>query len=440
MEQRVIQNFETLAETALRLDALSLAEAGYAAIDAGAKLTQELRIEDGVLHIGDATHSLAGRKVFFVGIGKCAIAASLAIEKILGDRLTAGIALDVSPVKQSGLTKIKSYIGTHPLPTEPNERATEQILHLLDDCQKDDLVLMLISGGGSTLLCLNEKPMTCLDESALFTELTAHGATIQDINTVRKHTSFARGGGLAKAAYPAEVISLIISDVPGNNIEFIASGPTIQDTSTIADAEVILSRYHVIPPTAMTLIETPKEEKYFERVTNTLFITNQDALLAMQSEATRRGYMATIMNDRFNGEACEITKQIIETLHTMPPKTVLLYAGESTVTFDSHSDSDTGGLESRKGGRNQEMALAALPILLPDELLLPFASDGRDNTDHAGAIADITTNKHSQKQNIAPEEYLARHQSYDFFTATGDALVTGYTGSNVSDLIIAIKN
>lgn len=429
MERRTIQNFEALAENELRLDALSLALAGYAAIDTAAALVREVRIEDDMLHIGEQVHELGNRRVFFVGIGKCAIAGARAIEQILGDRLTAGIALDVSEDTTRPLSKVETFVGTHPLPTEVNEQATKRIVELLSECTKDDLVLMLISGGGSTLLCLHQAPMTCLDESSLFTELSARGAKIQEINTVRKHTSLVRGGGLAKASYPAEVVSLIISDVPGNDIGFISSGPTVLDTSTVADAQAVLDRYELTTP--VTFVETPKDAKYFERVTNTLFLTNQHALRAMQEEATRRSYAATIMTDTMTGEARSLGCDIATALHTLPSKTVLLYGGESTVTLGTHP-----GI----GGRNQEMALSALREVGEGELVLPLASDGRDNSDHAGAIADTLTAEHAHAHKLSVGEYLDDHRSYDFFKATGDALLVGYTESNVSDFIIAIKN
>lgn len=438
MEDRAIRNFESLAESELRLDALSIAEAGYAAINVGAAIIRKLRIEDDELIVDDARYRIADRRIFFVGVGKCAITAAGAIENLLGDRLAGGIALDVAYPKHQSLTRVEAVIGTHPLPSEANEHATESILALLSACTEDDLVIMLISGGGSTLLCLNKAPTTCVDESALFTSLTARGASIRDINTVRKHTSFARGGGLAKAAYPAHVLSLIVSDVPGNDIAFIASGPTTEDTSTIEDARAILEHYEILPPSGFEFLETPKEPIYFEHVDNLLFLTNEDALLAMKEEAARRGYAATIMDDRVAGEAAELGHSVAEALHSAPPKTVLLYAGESTVTT-SGSELAVSKLRSG-GGRNQEMALGALPHVRPGELVLPLASDGHDNTDHAGAIADAITQAHAQARDLSIKEHLDAHASYDFFTASGDAVSTGYTGSNVSDFIIAIKD
>lgn len=253
---------------------------------------------------------------------------------------------------------------------------------------------------------------------------------------MRKHLSQARGGALAKAAYPAEVISLIVSDVPGNDVRSIASGPTVLDSSTIADAKAVLEKYNIAASKNIEFIETPKEQKYFERVANVLFLTSHSALDAMREDAEKRGYAVEIVNDHFSGEAREIGRAVVEKLRAMGADTVLLSAGESTVTLSQNAGT---GLPAQAGGRNQEMALAALADIRDGELLLPFASDGHDNTDHAGAIADTTTRAHATAQQLSIEEYLAEHRSFDFFTTVGDALVTGYTDSNVSDLIIALK-
>ena len=436
--ESIIQNFDELvhpepvdgAENDLRRDALAIAEAGYEAININTVIRSKVQVINYEIQIDGKNYSLANRKIFFVGIGKCAFSAAEAVEELLGDSLTDGIAFDVALPEQNPLTKIKAYAGTHPLPSEDNERVTKRIFEILSECDEDDLVIMLISGGGSTLLCSPESPMTPDNESALFKELTSHGAAIQELNTVRKHISRARGGGLARAAYPAEVISLIVSDVPGNDLQFISSGPTVQDSSTVADAKAILEKYGVTPPANTVFIETPKEEKYFERVANVLFLTSHDALVAMESAATRLGYTPEIVDEQFAGEALEIGRAVVEKLHSAAPKTVLLYSGESTVSLESSI-----GI----GGRNQEMALATLGDIQDDEIILPFASDGHDNTDHAGAIGDVASLEHAREKNLSVEEYLNAHNSYDFFSTTGDAIITGYTGSNVSDLIIALK-
>jgi len=427
----VIRNVDALATTPGRIDALAIAEAGYTAINTRDAILRKMRIEGEDLLIENRRYPITNRRVFFVGVGKCAFAAGEALENLLGERLTAGVALDVSPLEGRSLKKIETHIGTHPQPSDVNMQATERIVTFLSECREEDLVLMLISGGGSTLLCLHDAPMTCLDERILFTELTNKGASIQELNLVRKHISKARGGGLARAAFPAEVVSLIISDVPGDTLEFIASGPTVRDSSSIADTKEVLTRYEVHAPTGTAFIETPKESKYFERVTNILFLTGRDALTAMNEEATRRGYNTRLVEDPFKGEAQDVARTVLEALHAVPKNSALLYAGETTVAL--------GNPTTARGGRNQELALAVLDDLHDDELILPFASDGRDNSDHAGAIADSVTRAHASAQNLSAKTHLTDHTSYDFFATTGDFLDTGYTGSNVSDLIITIK-
>lgn len=430
---RTIQNFDKLAENDSRRDALTIAETGYKAIDVGNALKQKLHIENGELSMGDKKYALENRRIFFVGIGKCAFVAAYAAEELLGDFLTSGIALDVSkPLWMSDVrsSKIEMLVGTHPLPSEENVNATKKILDLLSNLNSEDLVIMLISGGGSTLLCLPPDGMTHEDEGALFTELTSRGVPIQELNTVRKHISLARGGGLARAAYPAEVLSLVVSDVPGNDVEFISSGPTVLDNSTISDAEAVLAKYNVASAKNIKLVETPKEEKYFERATTILFLSNKDALVAMLGEAVQLGYKTEIIQKPFSGEARDIGRSVGEKLHGAPSKTALLYAGESTVTL---------GANHGEGGRNQEMALSALQDIHDGEIVLPFASDGHDNTDNAGAIADSLSLAHAEVHHLSISEYLEAHNSYNFFSTIGDALITGYTGSNVSDLIIGLK-
>ncbi len=425
----VIQNADALGATPLRRDALAIVEAAYEAADIRKAFARKVRIEDEVLVVEDVRWPLRGRRIFFVGVGKCAIAAAEAVERLLGDRLVSGIALDVRGLAGNRLEKTETFVGTHPRPSETNLVAAARIVELLELAGEDALVLMLISGGGSTLLCLHDAPMTCLDEGMLFDALTDRGAAIQELNIVRKHLSKARGGWLAKAAYPAEVLAFVVSDVPGNDLEFIASGPTVLDHSTVADAQAVLARYGVPEPLG-GFIETPKEASYFARVTNTLFLTNHDALDAMQREAERLGYRAIRVDDAMHGEARELAAAALERLHAAAPKTALLCGGESTVTLSgSHG----------KGGRNQELALAALGSIRKGELLIPFASDGRDATEHAGAIADELTLAHARERRVDIDPALALHASHDFFETTGDALVTGLLESNVSDLLLALK-
>ena len=441
--EHVIKNFDALvSNNRLREDALTIAEAGYAAIDVGNALRRTLHVEGDTLTVAKRglletrtsdvlTFPLAKRHIFFVGVGKCAFSAAPVIEEMFGERLTKGIALDVSSLP-TGLKKIEALVGTHPLPSKENVRATKRILDLLEAAREGDLVIILVSGGGSTLLAAPAPGMTAEGETAIFKALTVCGTPIRDLNIVRKHLSRARGGGLARAAYPALVLALIASDVPGDDLATISSGPTVRDDSTAEEAEAILARAGTSLPAGASFIETPKDAWRFERVTNVLFLAGRDALAAMQDAARARGYAVTIAARQFSGEASALARSIAERLHAAVPKAVLLHSGESTVRT-----SDV--LVSVHGGRNQELALAALEEVREDELILPFASDGRDNGDYAGAIADRATQEHARDRGLSIEDALAHHASTDFFTASGDALETGYTGTNVSDLIVALK-
>ncbi len=423
-----IRNLDTLAVSPARQAILEIAEAGLAAIDTRTYIEAHVAIKGRNLQIKDTAFSLGDGRVMVVTVGKCAADGATALEKVLGDRISDGVALDIRPGEP--LQKIRAYVGTHPFPSEANVSATKAILNLISGLTEADTVLFLISGGGSTLLC--QPPGGDYElEADIVRNLFKAGADIQAINTIRKHFSSARGGNLAKAAYPARVISLVFSDVPGSDLGFIASGPTVKDTTTLADAQMIIDRYHIADSsgTHIALLETPKEDKYFSRTDTILFLDNTVALDAMKESAVALGYQGRIVTDRLTGEAREVALNIAQELHQAPHKTVLLYGGETTVTVTVPG----------KGGRNQELALAALSAIQSGEVIAAVASDGRDNTDFSGALCDIITRNKALEQKIDPNAYLDRNQSYAFFEAVGDYLSTGSTGSNVSDLIIALK-
>lgn len=425
-----IENAQKLAVTPARKAAIAVAEEGLRAIDTATALRKSVRLGGGVLSIGNDTFPLGelGR-LFVVGVGKCAYEGAVVLEEILGDRISAGAVVDVKT--GNALRTIKAYAGTHPQPTKANVEAASDVVKLLHGLTERDLVIFLVSGGGSTLLCLPHE-RGCEEEASVLDALTKSGATIQEINTVRKHLSLARGGYLAKYAYPARMVSLIFSDVPGNDIEFIASGPTVMDGTTIADAETVLGKYDVLKRCGIErcgLVETPKEEEYFERVKNILLVTNDIALDAMARKARELGFDAKICTSCLVGEARGAARRVVEELHATPPKTILLYGGETTVTVKGKG----------KGGRNLEFALAALPFVEDKETILTVASDGRDNkNEYAGGFSDIITKEHARERGLNPAQFLEENDSSTFFESVGDYIVTGDTGANVSDLIIAI--
>jgi glycerate-2-kinase len=424
-----ITNEEELATTELRKDALAILSAGLEAIDTRIAVREEVTYEKDTktvcfkdLHVCLRDYE----RIFFVAIGKCALDASLEMEEILGDAITAGYVLDISG---GVFKKLISRVGTHPFPSEQNMEATEDIVKLLSGTTERDLVIVVISGGGSALLC-SPYNISCETLTRITKTMMQKGATIEEVNTVRKHLSKVQGGQLAKIAHPARVVALIFSDVPGDDLSLIASGPVTKDNTTSADAERLLLAYDVmnlceIPECSVT--ETPKEDKYFEHVSTILLVNNQRGLVAMQKKASALGYEAIIKDAEIQGEARSLGEMLAR--QSLAEKSVYLYGGETTVTV----------AERGKGGRNQEVALGALSFISPDSLVLACASDGHDNSDVAGAIADEELQKSAKEKNLHTEDFLSRNDSYHFFETLGAQIKTGTTGANVSDFYFVIR-
>jgi len=428
MNEPIIKNAEVLGTTPLRRDALAILEAGYQAVRTDRVVREQIVMKDGDICVKELSLCLSDfERIFFVGIGKCAVDAALVFEDIVGDSITDGIVLDV----KAGVFKhLRSYVGTHPFPSSQNISVTEDIVSMVKGITERDLVFVVVSGGGSSLLCLPHN-MVCETIQDIIEALWKRGATISEVNTVRKHISDIQGGQLAKLLYPATVVSFIFSDVPGDDMSIVASGPTVRDTSTIIDAEHILAEYNVLTQCKLPdceLVETPKEEKYFQKVTNVLLVTNKVALLAMKEKADALGYQAEIRDTALQG----IAPNIGAYFSTMKcsPGSCMLYGGETTVEL-----SDSPG----KGGRNQEFALGALATIPTDEVFVAAASDGWDNTDVAGAIIDEGDRERAKQAGLDPKMYLSRNDSYNFWRQNGGAIVTGQTGINVSDFYFLIR-
>ncbi len=416
MNFSVIKNAEELATTPLRRDALEILEAGYQAILTKEVVRSQVEVDGKNLKIDGHIFSLnAYERIFFVGIGKCAFDAGEVFEEKLHGWLTDGIILDV---RGAPLQKLRSHIGTHPFPSEVNMEVTRSITKLLEGLTERDLLISVISGGASSLLCL-PYDLSCEDLATMTKTLMGKGATIAELNTVRKHTSQIQGGQFAKLAYPATVVSLIFSDVPGNDIGMVASGPTVLDTTAVADARAILEKYGV--SNIKNLLETPKEEKYFECVHNILFVTNMKALEAMKRMAEKLGYEATVENAELQGEAREVGRRLAS--EVVEQKTCRLFGGETTVTT----------IKEGKGGRCLEVALGALGAMRGGVVVVAATSDGWDNTPFAGALGDSDVLRRAQEIGLDPAVASLENQSYAFFEKVGTHIDTGRTGANVSD-------
>lgn len=419
----IVKNYSRLAITRSRKLALKLIDAGLAAISTQKALGNKIKRRGDILSIAGEKFDLAEfRRVFVVGIGKASFEAAIFLEKILRDRITGGAVIDV---KGGRLKKIRSYIGTHPYPSKRNLEATKKIVEILKRARENDLIIAVISGGGSSLLCdpyrIRDITLREIDE-----ELFSRKANIKEINTVRKHLSDIHGGNLAEIAYPATVIGLIFSDIPFRDLSFVASGPTFLDRTTKIEARRVMKKYNL---PLLRLVETPKNKKYFKKVSNILIVDNKTALQAMAKEARKSGFHARIIDSYLRGEAKMVGRKLISL--AKGKKTVFLFGGETTVKVSGKG----------RGGRNGELVLGALEFLKPGQLIVSVASDGRDNIPEvAGALADVRTNGKTKKLDLDSHRFLADNDSYNFFKKTGDVIITGITGRNVSDLMLVIND
>jgi glycerate-2-kinase len=418
----VIKNYDKLAKTALRRDALTIVEAGYESIDIEKLFTSKLHMEGDKLILGANTYDLTKFKhIYVVGVGKGSGLAAKAIEKLLTpERITAGAIIDITTRR---LKKIKSCKGTHPLPSEQNIAFTEEIIRIMELADKDDLVISIICGGGSALFC---KPggLTCLELQFISSVLLRAGASIQEINTVRKHVSLIHGGYMAKYAYPATVLSLIISDVPGDQLEMVSSGPTVMDTTTKADAERVAKQYGL---PSIGMIETPKDAKYFKKVTNVLIASGSQTVEAMAIKARALGYQPVVYSKRLSGLAKEVGPAMAA---RVKPGEALLACGETEVIV-THPG---------MGGRNQDVVLSALTKLPDDAVIISAASDGKDNVPVAGGIADGDwSRKQCAKLGIDPMAAVEENRGYKALHKLGDHLLINHITANISDFILVLR-
>ena len=390
-------------------------------------------------------------KVYVVGFGKAVIPMLRAIIDEIGQIITSGIIITKygHSTQAQECDKIGVYEAGHPLPDENGLRATREILELLKSVDDHTLVLCLISGGGSALLVSPYDSITLEEKQKTTDLLLKAGADIYELNAVRKHISHVKGGRLAETAYPAEVISFILSDVINDRLDVIASGPTSPDKTTYLDALRIIEKYHLeeVPKTVMDLLkkglqglvpETPREgNPVFERVNNMIIGNNKMAINAAKNEAEALGYNATILSAEIHGEARlaarYLAKKAIELKCSKNSvlKMCLIAGGETTVSVR--------GLGS--GGRNMETALTfALEIEgMSGITFLSAGTDGTDGpTDAAGAIVDGQTVRKARTMGINPERYLQNNDSYNLLKSIDELFMTGPTGTNVMDIQITL--
>lgn len=392
------------------------------------------------------------KRIIVIGAGKAAAPMARAVEDMLDDRITSGLVITKYGHTER-LGRIMVREAGHPLPDEAGLAASEELIDLVSDLDRETLVIMLLSGGGSALLCSPLEGLTLQDKIETTRLLLNAGADIHELNAVRKHISRVKGGGLAAMAYPACIITLILSDVIGNQLDVIASGPTAPDETTYQDAISVIERYSLcdlIPRSVIGhlekgakggLAETPKNgDMRLGGVRNIIIADIRQALDAAEARAAALGYRTLVLTPLLTGEAREtarlfpaIAREIIDTSRPIASPACILSGGETTVTVRGN------GI----GGRNQEMALSAAIRLngITSALFLSASTDGTDGpTDAAGAFADGSTLERARRLGMNPYEYLDTNDSYNFFKRIGDLFITGPTKTNVMDIQILLIN
>jgi glycerate 2-kinase len=472
-------------------DGRAICEAAIGAVDPVRLVRANLSLEGDKLKILAETFDLGGfGNVYVIAFGKAAAGMAAGLGEVLGDRLSGGIVVSPSTGGAGGgpgqgpdnphahwaaapgnVVRLEQVKASHPLPDDTSVEAARRALDLAAAAREKDLVLLAISGGGSSLLCLPAAGITVDEKKAVTLGLLRAGASIRELNIVRKHLSGIKGGRLAKAAFPATVISLVISDVVGDDLETIASGPAHWDSSTFADAHGVLVKYGLwesSPPSVRKHVERGmrggeretlrSDDPIFANVHEHVIGNNLTALRGARREAERRGFEPFILTSEDAGEARAAARSYTAFIASLacsvsgaPAPFCLLAGGELTVSVTGKGT----------GGRNTEFVLAALletrkeslgpsfcgTCALPEDrgglagnrpldwLVLSVGSDGIDGpTDAAGAWADAATFDRASALGLDPEKFLGENDSYSFFEKTGNLIVTGPTGTNVCDV------
>lgn len=436
----------------LRQHARAILDAALAAVDPGQALRSALRREGSQLQVGGQTLDLNRfDRIIAVGAGKAGAPMAAALEKVLGSRLQAGRVV-VKDGHGAPTRIIEVLEASHPVPDQRGVEAGRRLSELLASAGQRTLVFCLLSGGGSALLVAPAQGLTLAHKQETTRLLLASGADIGEINAVRKHLSDLKGGGLARLAAPATVVSLIISDVVGDRLDVIASGPTKGDPSTWRDVSDIFARYSLwesLPAPVRSRVEgglagqipdTVKPgDPGLAGVLNLVIASNRQALLAAEARARDLGYQPLILSSTMEGETREVARvhaalarEVHQSGHPLPRPCCLISGGETTVTL---------GAQPGRGGRNQEFALAAALDLagLPEVLVMSAGTDGTDGpTDAAGALANGRTVERAQALGLSARQHLAHHDAYPLFQALGDLVITGPTRTNVMDVRLVL--
>jgi glycerate 2-kinase len=437
----------------LRASAAQLQRAALAAVDPAEAVYRFVsRVGDRILIDGQAYALCDFDHIYLAGAGKAALPMAEAIGEVLHDHLSGGVIITkYHHVDRQLPDQLRVHEAGHPVPDEQSVAATRDLAALLEPITPRDLVFCVLSGGGSALMTLPAEDITLADLQTTTQLLLRAGATIHQINTIRKHLDTIKGGGLAQLAHGAPIVSLILSDVIGDDLSVIASGPTVPDPSTFADAWRVIEQFDLARqlPTAVRarlergvsgeIPDTPKPgDPLFDRVQTVIIGSNAQAAQAAETAARQLKFNTLLLSTQVQGEAREvakvtaaIAKEIAVYNRPVPKPACIILGGETTVTLKG----------SGLGGRNQEMALAGALAIdgLPNILIAALGTDGTDGpTDAAGAIATGETVGRAKAIGLDAQAHLAANDSYHFFQALGDLIITGPTGTNVNDLLFML--
>ena len=434
---------------------LPVLEAALDAVDPARAVARSLHLDGDRLAVAGMSYDLAAfERITLLGIGKAAVAMGRAAAETLGDRLSRGLLLTKSGHSAGAVTLppcVQVAEAGHPTPDQAGVDAAARIAELAQQAGADDLLICLISGGGSALLTLPAAGLSLGDLRATTAALLACGASIDEINTLRKHLEQLKGGQLARLAAPAQVLSLVLSDVVGSPLDVIASGPTVADRSTWADAWRIVERYRLEPTLPAAVVkrlragvegrvpDTVKDDEPSLARSHTVIVAdNAQAAQAAQRRAGEQGFHARVLTTFLEGEArvaagfaVALGREVMAHGRPDPAPACLILGGETTVTLTGHG----------RGGRNQELALAAALHLArvpegPSLVVASLATDGSDGpTDAAGGLVDAGSVARGRAAGLDAAAHLASNDAYPFLQAAGDLLHTGPTQTNVNDLV-----
>ena len=450
---RLVQNARTSKLSKARRILVELVDSAIKAGNPSSSMRKWVKVEADKLKVGDYEVNLNGiARIVAVGGGKAGAAMAITLEQLLGERLTEGVVnILEGTAPRKAAHKIKFVEAGHPIPNESGMEGVSRMLDLVSGLSSRDLVICLISGGGSALMPLPAEGIELSELQEATQLLLNSGATIQEFNATRKHLSAFKGGQLARAAYPARIVTLIISDVVGDSLDTIASGPTYWDLTTYQYVLSVFEKYKLVekmPPNVIARVrngvrgimpETPKiGEECFRNAYYKIIASNADALEMAAEVGRAHNLNVHVLTTTMQGEArqvgedlAHVVKQVCEVGKPIPVPGLLLSGGETTVTVKGK------GL----GGRNQELVLSAVSGLagLENAAIVSFGTDGIDGpTDAAGAIADGFTLQRAKELGLEPASYLENNDSYHFFEKLGDLVVTGPSGTNIMDITALI--